>query len=108
MINHSLRLSFYSSARVLWAAAVSIFAVREPRTAPFYSRVEQLAARQSHKLKVAGSSPAPAPSLRAGRGFPSSRSRLSGVLFSLDVPQTVARCGLPGFFLGLWQSLSFS
>lgn len=90
MINHSRRHLFISQAALYMAAAVSLFAVREPRTSPFYSRVD--------KLKVAGSSPAPAPSLRAGRGFPSSRSRLSGVLFSLDVPLSLTGAVCRAFF----------
>jgi hypothetical protein len=81
MINHGRRQSLLSRQTALYlAAAVALFCRvgrpeawwgvpsegSNPSSAFFYSGIGQSAARQSHKLKVAGSSPAPAPSFHAG------------------------------------------
>jgi hypothetical protein len=70
MINHSRRCFFISQTALYGSAAVSLTLEESPsffdglrninKSSANYSRVEQLAARQSHKLKAAGSSPAPA------------------------------------------------
>jgi hypothetical protein len=77
MINHGRRQSLLSRQTALYlAAAVALTLEERPsffaglrninKSAANYSGIEQSAARQSHKLKVAGSSPAPAPSFHAG------------------------------------------
>jgi hypothetical protein len=75
MINHRRRYPSQTISTRVLAAAVSHSLARLCRllrarkaSGNDFSGIEQRVARQSHKLKVAGSNPAPAPSFHAGRG----------------------------------------
>jgi hypothetical protein len=111
MINHSRRHFFISQTALYGSAAVSLTLEESPsffdglrninKSSANYSRVEQLAARQSHKLKAAGSSPAPATIFASALCFNyhnECASVLGRAFFYSDVPLMLPGAGHAGLF----------